>query len=229
MINIKQFFEPVTSTYTYIVYDSISREAAIIDSVLNYTNEYMNFIKKENLYLKFILETHIHADHITDATNLKEKTFAKIGLSENANTSCQNLKLKNNDLLMIGDFKLIILETFGHTNTCISFKIDKYLFTGDSLLINGSGRTDFQAGSPEQLFKSIQKIYSELPEETIVYPAHDYNGLFSTTIKEQKENNSRINKNTTLEEFVNTMNNLNLPKPKYIKKSLPSNYNCGNL
>ena len=226
MIKIKQFMEKETCTYTYIIYEERSKDAVIIDSVYGFTELYMDYIENNDLKLKYILETHIHADHTTNAKKIKERTNAKIGLSYNAKTPCQDLYLKNNDILKIGTAEITVMETFGHTNTCVSFIIDKNIFTGDALLINGSGRTDFQAGNPEILYESIMKMYS-LNEDIIVYPAHDYKGYKKSTIKEQKESNRRININTKIEDFVEIMNNLNLPYPKYIKKAVPENMNCG--
>lgn len=228
MIKVEQFFEKQTSTYTYIVYEEKSKEAVIIDSVYGYTKEYLDYIEKNNLKLKYILETHIHADHTTDAKNLKEKTNALIGLSKNADTKCQDLYLEEGSVINIGKEEIKVLETFGHTDTCITFNISNYLFTGDALLINGSGRTDFQAGDSKLLYKSIMRMY-EFEDSTVIYPAHDYKGNKFSTIKEQKENNPRINKDTKLEEFIEIMENLNLPDPKNIKKAVPENKICGDV
>ena len=228
MIKIKQFFETETSTYTYIIHDEKSKEAAIIDSVYGYSEVYLKYISEKNLNLKYILETHIHADHTTDAHLLRQKTGAKVAFSKNANTSCQDIYLEDNDKLMLGEFNILTIETFGHTNTCLSFFVDnKYIFTGDALLINGSGRTDFQDGNPNSLYDSIMKIYN-LADDTLIYPAHDYNGKKYSTVKEQRESNSRINISTSRDDFIHTMNNLKLPDPKHIKRSVPENLNCGN-
>ncbi len=222
-----QLFEPDSSSYTYLLADSQSREAVIIDSVLETAARDLALIRELNLDLKYILETHIHADHITGAGILAEETKAKIGISSEAPVEGHHLSLKDNDIISFGSFQLKVLATPGHTNTCMSFALNDRVFTGDTLLIDGNGRTDFQDGSSEKLFHSIKEKLYTLPDSVIVFPGHDYKGRKSTTIGQEKLTNNRINQERTLSDFVQIMNNLKLPMPKKIDIAIPANLKCG--
>ncbi len=225
----KQLFDYESFTYTYILGDKQTKEAVIIDAVKTQFERDKKLIKELGLDLKYILETHAHADHITSARKLK-KTFsmAKIGYSSYAGVTGPDLQLQDKEVLKIGSIGIQVLLTPGHTNGCMSLYTEGQIFTGDALLIRGTGRTDFQSGDAGTLYDSItQKIFT-LPDETFIHPAHDYNGYTVSTVKEEKNFNPRLaNKSRT--EFINIMESLNLPYPQKIKDSLPANMQCGTL
>ena len=218
----RQLFDTESSTYTYLLADA--GEGVIIDPVKKHLARDLKLIKELNIKLKFILETHIHADHISGAADLQEATLAEIGVSKNSGAKA-SLLLNDNDQLTLGNTKIKVIATPGHTNGCLSYYVDGKLFTGDSLMIRGTGRTDFQEGSAELLYESILKLFS-YPEGTLVYPAHNYNGILNSTIGEEKTHNLRLAAKSKAE-FVEIMNNLNLPEPKLIKIAVPANLNFG--
>lgn len=224
-----QLFEAQSSTYTYLIADRETREAAIIDPVLETTDRDLKFVRKLNLRLKYIMETHIHADHISGAAGLRGKTNAKTAISSAAGTDCTDIQLRDGQILPLGNKKITALATPGHTNACMSFYFEGMIFTGDSLLIRGTGRTDFQGGSAERLYESITRKLFLLPEETYVYPGHDYQGLTVTTIALEKKLNPRIGGNRSEEEFKKIMDELRLEFPKKMNLAVPINLACGNL
>lgn len=226
-VNINQLIDKDTSTYTYILSDPATGEAVIIDSVEGQAERDLAFLKEHNLKLTLILETHMHADHVTGASLLRKHTGAKIGVCENTHASGNDLVLKDGDKLTFGKFNITCISTPGHTNGCMSYFCEGYLFTGDTLMINGCGRTDFQEGSSENLFHSVREKLFKFPDATVVYPAHDYKGLTSTTIGEQKKSNPRIGLNISKDEFISIMANLKLSPPKNIEDNLPRNLKCG--
>ncbi len=225
---IKQFFDEQSSSFTYLV-TSQEQKAFLVDPVLNNIKLYQNFISQHSLKPSFILETHTHADHITGSGALNDiyecKTYC--GLSSNS----KNIEMVcDGQEILLDNLSIKALHTPGHTDDSFSYLLtyseEYYLFSGDTLLINGCGRTDFQNGDPEQLYDSInQKLFS-LGENTIVMPGHDYNGLTSTTIGDQKKNNPRL-ANKSKEEFIHIMNNLNLPTPKMMDVAVPLNLKLG--
>lgn len=222
-----QLYDIETGTYTYIIVENTSKLAIIIDSVRDNFQRDSDLIKELGLELKYILDTHVHADHVTGAFDLKKEFGAKIVLgSNNKNVKNVDLFLDEGDEIQINDIKLKAILTPGHTAGCTSFSIDKFLFTGDTLLIRSVGRTDFQEGDPKKLYNSIQKLY-DFDDGTIVFPAHNYKGLTQTSIKEEKKYNEFITKNTTEKEFIEKMNNRELPTPKYIDMAVPSNMISG--
>ncbi len=226
-INLYQFQEPESSTYTYILADEQSREAVIIDPVIETVSRDVSFIQSMGLTLKYIIDTHLHADHITGSGELRRRTGAKITLSSEYHLSCPDIALNDGDELSFGSFKLKALSTPGHTAGCMSFYVEGMIFTGDCLLIRGCGRTDFQEGNSRELFYSVREKLFSLPDETIVYPAHDYKGKTSSTIGEEKTDNPRLNLSVTEEAFVTLMENLNFAYPKKILESIPANKLCG--
>lgn len=225
----RQLFEKESSTYSYLLADKKSKEALIIDPVKETFERDLKLINELSLNLKYILDTHVHADHITSSWLLKEKTGARICLGENSGVENADLLLKDSEEISFGCFTVKSILTPGHTNGCTSFSILDMLFTGDTLLIRGNGRTDFQQGSSETLFDSITKKLFSFPNETIVYPGHDYNGLTSSSIGEEKALNPRIGSNKTLQEFSQIMKELGLAHPKKIKEAVPANLKCGRV
>ncbi|MFN8671793.1 MAG: MBL fold metallo-hydrolase [Candidatus Sericytochromatia bacterium] len=225
----RQMYDSETSTYTYLLADETTKEAILIDSVLEQVERDLKVLKELDLNLKYLMETHVHADHITGIT--KMKAFfpqAKSVLFNDSGNISADLYSYDNQEFDFGNHKIKVLSTPGHTNGCVSYYIEGMVFTGDALLIRGTGRTDFQQGSPEKLYNSITNRLFTLPDETIVYPGHDYKGMESSTIAEEKQFNPRL-AGKTKEDFIEIMNNLNLPYPKKIQASVPANIVSGDM
>jgi sulfur dioxygenase len=219
----RQLFDEKTWTYSYIIGDSITRKAVIIDPVLDKVDRDLRILNELELSLVYILDTHIHADHITGSGMLRQKTGAKIVMGNWASIAKPDILLKDNESLAIWDIEIQALETPGHTNGCTSYLADDMIFTGDTLLIRKTGRTDFQQWSPEKLYYSIKnKIYT-LPDATKIYPWHDYTGQMMSTVWEEKRYNTRIKENTALDELRETLSAMKLDYPKYIDVALPAN------
>lgn len=224
---VRQLFDKDTSTYTYIVADPDSGEAAIIDAVREQTERDTRLIEELGFRLKYILETHVHADHVTGASALREHFGAQVAMHRIYNAPCADLMLEDGDRLSLGNASIEVLHTPGHTDGDISYRIDGAVFTGDALLIRGCGRTDFQAGDAHTLYESIREKIFTLPDETVVWPGHDYRGHTASTVGEEKRFNPRLGNNKSEDEFVEIMDALNLPNPKRIQESVPGNLRCG--
>lgn len=223
----KQLFDNESSTFTYLIADTLTREAVIIDPVREQINRDLQLLKELQLKLKYILETHIHADHITSSGKLRQLNSAQIALSRASQSQCADILLDEGDNLFYGKHKITAITTPGHTNSCMSYQTGNFVFTGDTLLIRGCGRTDFQEGSSENLFNSVRKKLFSLPEETIIYPGHDYKGLTASTIYEEKYFNPRLNLKLSQQDFEDIMHQLKLSYPQKIHEALPLNLNCG--
>jgi len=226
-MQIRQLFDAETSTYTYLVWNELSREAALIDSVDTQIERDMQLVTELDLDLKYTLETHIHADHITASGTIRERLGTKAVVHQNSESDCADILVKDGDSIKLGTQEIRVLETPGHTNTCISYSIDGTVFTGDTLLIRGCGRTDFQSGNAGMLYDSIHRKLFILPDETLVYPGHDYRGFRCSTIGEEKAHNPRLGNNRPKHEFVDLMNSLDLDPPKKIAEAVPGNLECG--
>lgn len=226
-MQIRQFFDPQSSTYTYLLWDAKSGEAALIDSVKEQVDRDTGIIRELNLNLRYLLETHIHADHITGAGELRRRFNARVMVHKNSGSQCADQLLDDEDTIMLGSEKIKVLYTPGHTNTDISYLIDGIVFTGDTLLIRGSGRTDFQSGNAGEAYDSITGKLFTLPDSTVVYPGHDYEGRTMSTIWEEKKYNPRLGNGKSREEYINIMESMDLPKPKMIEKAVPGNMECG--
>jgi len=227
---LRQFFDTASSTYTYLLFSK--NEAVIIDPVRENTGRYLKLIQELGLKLVTILDTHVHADHITAAAKIRQSTpNSTYKISQHAEIR-HNLahSIKEGDTIPFGDSFLQVVETPGHTRTCITYITpdNQMAFTGDALFVRGCGRTDFQGGSSEDLYNSIHnKLYKMLPDDCLVYPGHDYNGFTCTTIGEEKKYNPRLAEHVTLEQFKRIMENLNLPRPTKIDEALPANLLAG--
>ena len=221
-----QFFDPASSTYTYVLFDEISREALIIDPVDVQLERDLATLREYGLKLRWTVETHAHADHITSAGQLAELAGAKTAAPEGCGIRTAAIQLKDGDILSFGDERLKALHTPGHTAGSMSYLWREHVFTGDTLLINGCGRTDFQSGSAEALFHSLTQVLFALPEATTVWPGHDYQGRSHSTIGAEKADNARV-AGKTLAEFTAVMTALNLPKPKRLDEAVPVNLSSG--
>ena len=222
----KQVFDQKSSTYTYFIASSKGREALIIDPVLENVDDYLKLLTKLDLRLVKVIDTHIHADHVTGASKLKDKTKCATIMGENTPADSVEIKVKDEEIINLDHLKITALYTPGHTSDSYCFLMGNYLFSGDTLLINGTGRTDFQNGNSKDAYNSIFNKLLKLPEETLLYPAHDYKGEKVSTIGKEKKFNPRLQVNS-VDEYVNIMNNLNLKKPSEIETNVSRNINLG--
>ena len=222
----RQLFDKSSSTYTYLIASAKGREALIIDPVLENIEQYIKLLNQLDLKLVKVIDTHIHADHITAASKLKNKTNCTTIMGEHTPSDTVEIKVKNDDIICVDKLEIKVIYTPGHTKDSYSFLMDDYLFSGDTLLINGTGRTDFQGGNSEDSYNSIFNRLLKLPEETLLYPAHDYNGQTVSTIGKEKKFNPRLQVNS-VNEYIDIMNNLNLSKPKLMDINVASNIKLG--
>ncbi|MDA9950362.1 MBL fold metallo-hydrolase [Candidatus Pelagibacter sp.] len=222
----KQIFDTESSTYTYLIASSKGREAVIIDPVIENVDNYIKILGELDLKLVKVIDTHIHADHVTGATKLKKATNCTTLMGEHTPADAVEIKVKDGEIIEIDNLKIKSLYTPGHTSDSYSFLLDNYLFSGDTLLINGTGRTDFQNGSSKDAYNSLFNNLLKLPEETLVYPGHDYNGKFSSTIGNEKKFNPRLQVKSE-DEYVDIMSKLNLSKPKLIDINVNRNIKLG--
>ena len=217
-----QLFDQKSSTYTYIISSGKGREALIIDPVIEHTDEYIEVLKNLDLKLVKVIDTHIHADHVTGLNELNQRTNCVRIMGENSKSEVIDVKLKDEENVNIENIELKAIYTPGHTDCSYSYLMNDRVFTGDTLLINGTGRTDFQNGSAYDAYESLFGKLLKLPEETLVYPAHDYNGKKNSTIGDEKINNPRLQVSSK-EEYAEIMDNLNLANPKMMDIAVPAN------
>jgi len=222
---IRQLFDRETSTYTYLIADPATRQAALIDPVREQLERDLGLIAELDLQLRYVLETHVHADHVTSAGAIRERTQARTCASP-AGAPCVDARLIDGDRLSLGKLSIEVLETPGHTDDGLSFVIGGAVFTGDTLFVRGCGRSDFQNGDAGQLYDSITRKLFVLPLETVIYPGHDYRGFTSSTIGEELLFNPRI-AGRTRDEFIRVMSSLELPPPAHIAEAVPANRACG--
>ena len=224
----KQLFDKISSTYTYLIASSKGREALIIDPVLDNVEEYIRLLSELDLKLVKVIDTHIHADHITGASKLKDQTKCITIMGNQTPADAVEIKVKDEEIIKLDDLEIKALHTPGHTSDSFSFLMKDYLFSGDTLLINGTGRTDFQNGSAKDAYNSIFNRLLKLPEETLLYPGHDYNGKKISSIGNEKKFNPRLQvKNEN--EYIEIMNNLILPEPKLMNFNVARNIKLGAL
>ena len=218
----EQLFDTKSSTYTYILSSGKGREALIIDPVLEHTDQYINFLNKLELKLVKVIDTHIHADHITGLNELSKRTSCTKIMGEHSKSEVVDLRVKEDENVKIDNINLKVMYTPGHTDCSYSYLMNDRVFTGDTLLINGTGRTDFQNGNARQQYDSIFNKLLKLPENTMVFPAHDYNGKKHSTIGSERDNNPRLQVNS-VDQYVEIMNNLKLANPKMMDVAVPAN------
>ena len=222
----KQVFDKKSSTYTYLIASSEGREALIIDPVLENVEDYIKLLNELDLRLVKVIDTHIHADHVTGASKLKDLTRCSTIMGEYTPAETVEIKVKDDEYIHLDNLKIRAMYTPGHTSDSYSFLMDNYLFSGDTLLIKGTGRTDFQNGSSKDAYNSIFNKLLKLPEETLLYPAHDYKGEKVSTIGKEKRYNPRLQVNS-IDEYIEIMSNLDLKKPAQLEFNVTKNVNLG--
>ena len=218
----KQLFDNKSSTYTYIIASDKGREALIIDPVIDHVNDYSNLLDELDLKLVKVIDTHIHADHITAMNELNKRTNCSRIMGEKSKSEVIDIKIKEDDEIKIDNIKLRAIYTPGHTDCSYSYLMDDRVFTGDTLLINGTGRTDFQNGNPYDAYDSLFNKLLKLPEKTLVFPAHDYNGRKFSSIENEKKNNPRLQVSSP-DQYAEIMNSLNLANPKMMDIAVAAN------
>jgi glyoxylase-like metal-dependent hydrolase (beta-lactamase superfamily II) len=224
----RQLFDLETFTYTYLIADLVSQEAALVDPVLEQVERDLALLQELGLTLRYCLETHVHADHVTGTGLLREKTGCLGLVPQGAEVKCADRSLVDGELISVGVIPIQAIATPGHTDSHLAYLVNEdHLLTGDSLLIRGCGRTDFQGGDAGQLYASITEKLFTLPPETIVYPGHDYRGHTVSTIGEEMRCNPRLQGDR--QNFIEIMETLHLPNPKKIMEAVPANQACGNL
>ena len=223
---LKQVFDNRSSTYTYLVASAKGREALIIDPVIENVESYIKLLNELDLKLVKVIDTHIHADHVTGASKLKDITKCSTIMGENTPADTVEIKVKDDEYINLENLKIRAMYTPGHTSDSYSFLMDNHLFSGDTLLINGTGRTDFQNGNAKDAYNSIFNKLLKLPEETLLYPAHDYKGEKVSTIGKEIKQNPRLQVKSE-DEYVEIMNNLDLKKPEQLEFNISKNINLG--
>ena len=222
----KQEFDTKSSTYTYIIASAKGREAVVIDPVIENVDDYIKILNNLDLKLVKVIDTHIHADHVTGASKLQKVTNCTTLMGEHTPADTVDIKVKDGEIIDVDNLKIKSMYTPGHTSDSYSFLLNNCLFTGDTLLINGTGRTDFQNGSSKDAYNSLFNNLLKLPDDTLVYPGHDYNGKLSSTIGKEKKFNPRLQVNS-VDEYIEIMSKLNLAKPKLIESNVSRNIQLG--
>ncbi len=229
----RQLFDPDTCTYTYLLADPTSREALLIDPVLEQVERDTALLVELGLELKYTLETHVHADHVTGSGELRERLGSRSVVSARAGADCADLPVDEGAEITLGAHAVEVRATPGHTAGCLTFvardEERTLAFTGDALFIRGCGRTDFQQGDAHTLYRSVHERIFSLPDDTVIYPGHDYRGHCCSTVGEEKRHNPRLNASIGVEDFISIMAGLDLPNPRYLEVALPANLACGRV
>jgi sulfur dioxygenase len=229
----RQLFEPVSSAYTYLVACEQTGEAALIDPVLETVDRDLRAIAELGLTLKYTIETHIHADHVTGAARLREHSGCKAAVPDKSGAGHVDMAVREGEPILVGTLRLEPLYTPGHTDDHHAYLLDSpaggRLFTGDVLMIDGCGRTDFQNGDAATLYRSVHEKIFTLPDDTLVYPGHDYQQRRVSSVGQERARNPRLGGGKTIDEFVAIMNGLNLPRPKKMDIAVPANRQCGEV
>jgi glyoxylase-like metal-dependent hydrolase (beta-lactamase superfamily II)/rhodanese-related sulfurtransferase len=225
----RQLFDSQTSTYTYLLADSETKDAILIDTVFEQHERDIALLRELGLTLRYTLDTHVHADHVTGAWLMRRATSSQIGLAKASGATGADRNLEHGDKIKVGALEIEARATPGHTGGCMTFVLadQTMAFTGDALLIRGAGRTDFQQGDPRELFKSVHEQIFTLPAECMLYPGHDYRGRTVTSVAEERAHNPRLGDGAREQDFAAYMENLGLPHPKKIKQAVPANMKCG--
>src|SRR5438445_3479202 len=225
----RQLYDPLSSTYTYLLADAGSREALLIDPVFEQARRDAALLEELGLRLKLTLETHVHADHVTGAWLLRQKLGSRIAVAAESGAEGADLYLRPQEKIQFGARYLQARPTAGHTNACLTYVLDdqSMAFTGDALFIRGCGRTDFQDGDARTLYRSVRNQIFTLPDHCLLYPGHDYRGLTVTSVGEEKLYNPRLAESIGEHDFVGYMTNLGLPHPKQMDVAVPANLKCG--
>lgn len=222
----RQLFDSTSATYTYLLARGTGGEALLIDPVIENVPQYLQLIEQLDLRLMYAVDTHVHADHVTGLGDLRDRTDCVTVMGQQSKAECVSRRVKDGETIEVDGLKLQAMYTPGHTDDSYSFRAPDRVFTGDTLLIRGTGRTDFQNGNPYSQYDSLFNRLLKLPEETFVYPAHDYKGWTVSTIGEEIRYNPRLQVRS-LEEYVQIMKNLNLPDPTLMDVAVPANLKCG--
>lgn len=228
-MHFRQLFDPASSTYTYLIGDPASGKAALVDPVLEGVEDCAAALESLGLTLVYTFETHVHADHVTGADTLRRRFGSRTVLHRDSGAPCADLLVDHGDRIAVGEIEVEVIATPGHTSGCVSYRVGDRVFTGDALLIGGCGRTDFQQGDAGKLYDSVTTRLFTLPDDTLVYPAHDYKGHTSSSIGYEKEANARLGGGRTREAFIELMQSLALPHPKQIDRAVPANLACGRV
>ena len=222
----RQLYDHESSTYTYLLAERVGGEALLIDPVKSNVDQYIQLVNEMDMKLVMAVDTHIHADHVTGLGDLRKSTGCISAMGETSKAECVSLHFKEGEKLKVDNLHLDILYTPGHTDDSYSFVLADRVFTGDTLLIRGTGRTDFQNGDPADQYDSLFHKLLTLPDQTLVYPAHDYHGMTVSTIREEKQHNPRLQV-PDKQAYVELMNSLQLDNPRMMDIAVPANRNCG--
>ncbi len=223
----EQLFEPVTSTYTYLIACPRTREAILIDTVVEELDRYIDLLASRGLTLRYTAETHIHADHVTAAAALRDRLGCRTVVHGDSGAECADRTVRGGEVLEVGDLRLRVLEVPGHTDADVAFLLADRVLTGDALLIGGCGRTDFQCGDAGKLYDSIHSQIFTLPDETLVFPGHDYKGNTRSSVGQERQHNARLGGGRSRASFMELMADLKLAYPRFIDRALPANRACG--
>ena len=226
-IKVRQLFDYDTWTYTYLLWCEETRKCLLIDPVLEQVDRDLELIQKLQLALDYVVETHVHADHITGSDVIRSKTGAKVVYGSKTGVKGADIYLDDDQILSLGNHNIKAMHTPGHTSGCTSYYIEGYIFTGDTLFIDGTGRTDFQGGSSSDTYDSITQKIFKYPDHTVVYPGHNYNGFTCSTIAEEKKSNPNVGLHITKEDFILNESKKERPYPKRFDIAVPANMRCG--
>jgi len=226
-MNYQQLYDSASSTFSYLLWDPESHDAVLIDPVVDQTSRDIELIERLRLRLRYTLESHVHTDHVTGSGALRDVLNSIVIVHEDSHAKCADVLVKDGDFIPLGRHRVHILSTPGHTGSDISFTVPGAVFTGDTLLIGSCGRTDYQSGDAGRLYDSITQRLFTLPDDTLVFPGHDFQGRRSSTIGEEKRHNPRLHTGITRDEFIRIMGALRLGMPEGMHEALPSNLRCG--